>query len=110
LRVCASPDLSHGAGYRRYDQQAGDGDSQDVAHDLLLSWEPSAALAWDAVFGFVAGMNENTASAKNDPRKERLAKALRDNLKRRKAQMRGRAEENGAVGERIPDKVSGQKV
>ena len=38
-------------------------------------------------------MNENTASAKKDPRKERLAQALRDNLKRRKAQMRGRGGE-----------------
>jgi hypothetical protein len=45
-----------------------------------------------------------------DPRKERLAKALRDNLKRRKAQMRGRAEENGADGGATPDKGSGQKA
>jgi hypothetical protein len=36
-------------------------------------------------------MNENNRAPKNDPRKERLAKALRDNLKRRKAQARERA-------------------
>ncbi|MFZ5692584.1 MAG: hypothetical protein ACOY5F_15150 [Pseudomonadota bacterium] len=36
-------------------------------------------------------MDKNTGAAQNDPRKERLAKALRDNLKRRKAQARERA-------------------
>lgn len=36
-------------------------------------------------------MDENTGTAQNDPRKERLAKALRDNLRRRKAQERERA-------------------
>ncbi len=36
-------------------------------------------------------MDENTGAAQKDPRKERLAKALRDNLKRRKAQARERA-------------------
>ncbi|HWV54520.1 hypothetical protein [Pseudorhodoplanes sp.] len=36
-------------------------------------------------------MDENTGPAKIDPRKERLAKALRENLKRRKAQIRERA-------------------
>jgi hypothetical protein len=36
-------------------------------------------------------MDENTGAAQKDPRKERLAKALRDNLKRRKAQARDRA-------------------
>jgi hypothetical protein len=35
-------------------------------------------------------MEENTGSAQKDPRKERLAKALRDNLRRRKAQARER--------------------
>jgi hypothetical protein len=50
-----------------------------------------ASLAWDPVFGFLGPMNENTAAAQKDPRKERLAKALRDNLKRRKAQARRRA-------------------
>lgn len=37
-------------------------------------------------------MNDNPEPAKTDPRKERLAKALRDNLKRRKAQARQRAD------------------
>lgn len=36
-------------------------------------------------------MDENTGAAEKNPRKERLAKALRDNLKRRKAQARERA-------------------
>jgi len=36
-------------------------------------------------------MDENTGAAQKDPRKERLAKALRDNLRRRKAQARERA-------------------
>lgn len=45
-----------------------------------------------------------------DPRKERLAQALRDNLKRRKAQMRSRAEEKAADDEGIADGVSGQKT
>jgi hypothetical protein len=36
-------------------------------------------------------MKENTGAAQKNPRQERLAKALRDNLKRRKAQMRGRS-------------------
>jgi hypothetical protein len=51
-------------------------------------------------------MNENPGTAQNDPRKERLAKALRDNLKRRKAQARERAtagapqEPDGKVSER----------
>lgn len=35
-------------------------------------------------------MDENTAAARKSPREERLAKALRDNLKRRKAQARER--------------------
>jgi hypothetical protein len=35
-------------------------------------------------------MDENTAAAKKSPRNERLAKALRDNLRRRKAQIRER--------------------
>jgi hypothetical protein len=48
-------------------------------------------LASSAIFGFLAHMDENTAAAQNDPRKERLAKALRDNLRRRKAQARERA-------------------
>jgi hypothetical protein len=36
-------------------------------------------------------MAKNTGAGQNNPRQERLAKALRDNLKRRKAQARGRA-------------------
>jgi hypothetical protein len=51
----------------------------------------SAGLASNADFGFLAHMDKNTGAAQNDPRKERLAKALRDNLKRRKAQARERA-------------------
>lgn len=38
-------------------------------------------------------MTKNTGAPQNDPRKERLAKALRDNLKRRKAQARERADD-----------------
>ncbi len=41
-------------------------------------------------------MEKNTGAAQNDPRKERLAKALRDNLKRRKAQARERVAGSGA--------------
>jgi hypothetical protein len=36
-------------------------------------------------------MDENTGAAQKSQREERLAKALRDNLKRRKAQARDRA-------------------
>jgi hypothetical protein len=36
-------------------------------------------------------MDENTGAAQKSPREERLAKALRDNLRRRKAQARERA-------------------
>ena len=42
-----------------------------------------------------------TASAKNDDRTERLAAALRENLKRRKAQARAK---QGAKPEAQPDK------
>ena len=38
-------------------------------------------------------MTDNALS--KDPRKERLAQALRDNLKRRKAQIRARGENSG---------------
>jgi hypothetical protein len=41
-------------------------------------------------FGIKA-MNERKNSPRPDRRKERLRKALRENLKRRKAQVRGRA-------------------
>ncbi len=44
-----------------------------------------------------------------DPRQERLARALRENLKRRKAQMRGRAEKALGGRDEGPGKVSGQK-
>ena len=44
-----------------------------------------------------------------DPRQERLARALRENLKRRKAQIRGRAEKAAVGGDEAQGKVSGQK-
>jgi hypothetical protein len=50
----------------------------------------TAALASNPDFGFFDHMEENTGPAQKDPRKERLARALRDNLKRRKAQARER--------------------
>jgi len=52
-------------------------------------------------------MEENTGPAEKDPRKERLAKALRDNLRRRKAQARAR--EAGSAAEDRSDQVSGRK-
>ena len=68
---------------------------------------PAAALAWGPDFGFLAAMDDNTGAPQNDPRKERLARALRDNLRRRKAQARERAaqsrpdEKAGKVSERL---------
>lgn len=63
--------------------------------DALLSRPenppPGPALPVTSFSGFSPYMDENTAAAPNNPRKERLAKALRDNLKRRKAQARQRA-------------------
>jgi hypothetical protein len=59
--------------------------------DRSRNCEIAAALASGAVFGFLADMDENTGVAEKSPRKERLARALRDNLKRRKAQARERA-------------------
>jgi hypothetical protein len=47
--------------------------------------------------------------APKDPRQERLAQALRENLKRRKAQIRGRAVQADAEDEEPSGKVSGQK-
>ena len=47
--------------------------------------------------------------APKDQRQQRLAQALRDNLKRRKAQMRGRAENAGENDEGPQGKVSGRK-
>lgn len=47
-------------------------------------------------------------AAPKDPRQERLARALRENLKRRKAQIRGRAEKGAGKGDQAQDKVSGQ--
>ncbi|MET0277393.1 MAG: hypothetical protein ABW198_03580 [Pseudorhodoplanes sp.] len=41
-------------------------------------------------------------SEAKDPRRERLARALRENLKRRKAQIRGRAENAAGTGEQVP--------
>jgi hypothetical protein len=49
------------------------------------------ALASGPDFGFLGLMDENTGAAQKSPREERLAKALRDNLRRRKAQARERA-------------------
>ena len=48
--------------------------------------------------------NAKTSSGKDRARNERLAKALRENLKRRKTQTRNRGEETrpGAPGKRIP--------
>ena len=54
-------------------------------------------LASKAIFGFFAHMDENTGAAQKNPRKERLAKALRDNLKRRKARARAQADHNTAA-------------
>jgi hypothetical protein len=51
-------------------------------------------------------MDENTGGTQNDPRKERLAKALRDNLRRRKAQARERAAQSPQ--DEKPGKVSEQ--
>jgi hypothetical protein len=48
-------------------------------------------------------------SETKDPRQERLARALRENLKRRKAQIRGRAEKAAGDGGEAQGKVSGQK-
>ena len=44
-------------------------------------------------FGFVAAMSGLPRNPLKDAEKERMAKALRDNLKRRKAQARERASE-----------------
>jgi hypothetical protein len=52
-------------------------------------------------------MDENTGAAQKDPRKERLAKALRDNLKRRKAQARERAA--GADAQERADRILEKK-
>ena len=53
-------------------------------------------------------MTDNPKS--KDPRKERLAQALRDNLKRRKAQIRGRSESSDADDEAVSGKVLVQKA
>ena len=46
----------------------------------------------------------NTSSGKDRARNERLARALRENLKRRKTQIRDRGDETrpGAPGARVP--------
>lgn len=44
-----------------------------------------------------------------DRHRQRLAEVLRDNLKRRKAQIRGRAESREAEGEGSQGEVPGQK-
>jgi hypothetical protein len=51
-----------------------------------------------------ARTSSKTSSGKDRARDERLAKALRENLKRRKAQARGRDGETrpGAPGMRVP--------
>ena len=58
-------------------------------------------------FGLSGAMT--TRPTPKDPRKERLAQALRDNLKRRKAQMRSRAENAAADDEGAQAKVSGRR-
>ena len=55
-------------------------------------------------------MNERPKNVEKVQRQRRLGAALRENLKRRKAQMRGRAEEKAAEDEGPPGKVSGQKA
>ena len=55
------------------------------------------------ISGFVAGMSGDTKSTPKDRRRERLAKALRDNLKRRKVQIRERAEQVKAQTRPAPD-------
>jgi hypothetical protein len=60
-------------------------------HEAARTPHAAAALASNPIFGFLAHMDENTGAAEKNPRAERLAKALRDNLKRRKAQARERA-------------------
>jgi hypothetical protein len=54
-------------------------------------------------------MTEPSKPAAKDPRQERLAQALRENLKRRKAQIRGRAGNAEADNDGSSSKVSGQK-
>jgi hypothetical protein len=49
------------------------------------------------------------SQASRDHRQQRLAQALRDNLKRRKAQIRGRADSKEAEVEGSQGEVSGQK-
>jgi len=44
-------------------------------------------------------MDENTGAVQKSPREERLARALRDNLRRRKAQARERAASSGPEDE-----------
>jgi hypothetical protein len=78
-----------------------------------------AGLASNAIFGFLGHMDENTGAAQNNPRKERLARALRDNLKRRKAQARAQAGQRaagldpqqpaGPVSGQVSDQASAQK-
>lgn len=46
--------------------------------------------------------------AANDPRRQRLAEALRENLKRRKAQRRGRADQTAEEDEPTPGNGSGR--
>jgi len=58
-----------------------------------------AGLASGRVFVFLSPMDKNTGTARKSPREERLAKALRDNLKRRKAQARDRAARPAAENE-----------
>ena len=52
-------------------------------------------LASAGEFGFLGPMDENTGAPEKSPREERLAKALRDNLRRRKIQARERAAASG---------------
>jgi hypothetical protein len=56
----------------------------------------------------MTGKSGKTGAAKSgDPRAERLKAALRENLKRRKAQARGRAEETGSSPSSVRPRESG---
>jgi hypothetical protein len=68
----------------------------------------SPPLASNPEFGFFRHMEKNTTKGQIDPRKERLAKALRENLRRRKAQARERVVKSGSEGE--PGKMSDRQA
>jgi hypothetical protein len=51
----------------------------------------------------MTGAGRTEADRKAEARRQRLAKTLRENLQRRKAQQRGRAESADKTPERLPD-------